>query len=193
MKNKSRKEITMKNRLQKSIVALSLLASLIVVGGATPATATRHSFSDVPDGQWYSEAVQFVYENNIMGGVGNNQFNPRGNLTRAEVTALLFRIHNGRTANASDSRQNNFTDVNTEWFAAYVTWASNNDIVNGTTATTFSPNNRITRQEFATMVYRYAIIMTVLDDWDGTSAQWSQFTDHGQIALWAQNALQWMN
>ena len=179
-------------KLTKQAIAITL-AILMLAGLATPAMAARHPFSDVRDGRWYSEAVQFVYEHNIMGGVGNNQFDPQGNLTRAQVTALLFRVHNERTANAQDSRNNNFNDVNNEWFAPYVTWAFNNNIVTGTSSTTFNPHGNISRQEFATMVYRYAMNMTVLYDWSFVSGQWTPFADRGRIATWAYSALRWMN
>ena len=181
----------MQRKRHKAIAALLALA--LLTGLAMPAMATHHSFSDVRDSQWYSDAVQFVYENNIMGGVGNNQFNPQGNLTRAQVTALLFRVHNERTANAQDDRNNNFIDVGDTWYAPYVTWAFNNNIVLGTSPTTFNPHGNITRQEFATMVYRYAMSLTVFRDMEVPSAQWSQFTDRGQIAAWAYPALRWMN
>jgi len=200
----------MKKKLHKAIAALLILALLLPVGALAfemedvspddwfyryvrPTTATDHPFHDVHDGRWYSEAVQFVYENNIMSGIGGNQFNPQGNLTRAAVTALLFRVHNERTANAQDDRNNPFNDVGDTWYAPYVTWAFNHDIVQGTSATTFNPHGNITRQEFAVMVYRYAMNMTVLQDGGWMSAQWGQFADHGQIAIWAQQALRWMN
>ena len=176
-------------KLRKAISVLLILA-LLPIGSAT---AARHSFNDVLDDAWYSEAVQFVYENNIMGGVGNNQFNPQGNLTRSAVAALLFRVHNGRTASTQDDRNNNFNDVGNTWYAPYITWAFNNNIVFGTSPTAFNPHGNITRQEFATMMYRYAMNMTDLHDEGAASAQWLQFADRGQIATWAYSALRWMN
>ena len=181
----------MKKNLRKLISILLILSLLL--GIASPSMATSHSFHDVPDGQWYLEAVQFVYANNIMGGVGNSQFNPQDNLTRAQVTALLFRVHNGREANAQDDRENNFSDVGNAWYAPYVTWAFNHSVVFGTSATTFNPHGNVTRQEFATMLHRYIINMTALRVGNAASEQWEQFADRGQIASWAYVALRWMN
>ena len=182
----------MKNKPQKALAVLLVL--ILLLGIAVPSVAAGHSFADVPDGRWYTEAVQFVYEHNIMGGVGDNQFNPQGNLTRSAVTALLFRVHHGRMANAQDERSNNFTDVgNASWYAPYVAWAFNNDIVLGTSATMFNPHGNITRQEFAAMVYRYAMYMTDLYDENMTLPQWLQFTDRWDIEAWAHSALRWMN
>ena len=181
----------MKKKLYKTLIVLLILALLLPLTGI--AMAVPHSFHDAGEGAWYSEAVQFVYENNIMGGVGNNQFDPQGNLTRAQVTALLFRVYNGRVANAQDDRNNDFDDVGNIWYAPYVTWAFNQSIVLGTSQTTFNPYGNITRQEFATMVHRYAMNMTDLHDEGVSSTQWVQFTDRGQIATWAYAALRWMN
>ena len=154
-------------------------------------------FADVSPTAWYYPYVRTVSENNIMSGVGNNQFNPQVNVTRSAVAALLFRVHNGRTANEQDDRNNNFNDVGNTWYAPYVTWAFDNNIVSGTSPTTFNPHGNITRQEFATMVYRYAMNMTVLHDGEVSTVQqweqWLQFADREQIATWAQDALRWMN
>jgi len=151
-------------------------------------------FNDVHSNQWYAEAVQFVYENNIMDGVGSNQFHPQGNLTRAQVTVMLFRIHNERPANAEDDRTNKFNDVGDTWYAPYITWAFNHDIVLGTSPTTFNPHGNVTRQEFATMVHRYAMSRTLLRDGSGSwQVGWRQFADIGQIATWAYDALRWMH
>jgi len=192
LKNKRGKGAFEMKKLAKQAIVLAL-AILLLAGLATPALATPHPFSDVPDGRWFSEAVQYVYEHNIMGGVGGGRFDPQGSLTRAQVMALLFRVHNGRTANAQDDRNNSFNDVTNEWFAPYVTWAFNNDIVTGTSPTTFNPHGNITRQEFATMVYRYAMNMTSFIDRETPSAWWVRFADRGQIASWAYSPLRWMN
>ena len=142
-----------------------LLAIVMILGIASPAMATRHNFNDVADGRWYSEGIQFVFANGIMEGVGNNRFNTQGNLTRAEISALIFRLENGRRANNNDSRQNNFTDVRSDaWYSAYVTWINNNNIDNGS-GNQFNPNRHATRQEFATMMFRYAILMTDFSGW----------------------------
>ena len=176
--------------VRKILVTVLVLA--LSFGLASPALAQNPPFHDVSSDAWYADAVQFVYEEGIMGGVGGNQFNPQGKVSRAEVTALLFRTYHGRSANASDAQDNPFADVGDNWYAPYVTWAHANGIVNGTSAETFHPHGNVTRQEFAVMVYRYAMEMTVMGN-VMASRQWSQFTDHGQIAPWAHVALHWVN
>ena len=181
----------MKLRVHKTLAVL--LALLILSGIATPAMAVDHSFHDVRVDRWYAEAVQFVYENKIMDGVGGGRFNPQGNLTRAGVTALLFRVHNERTANGEDSRDNPFDDVGDTWYAPYVTWAFDNDIVEGMSPTRFHPHRHVTRQEFAAMLYRYAMSMTDLYNENMTSPQWLYFEDSWEVERWAYAALHWMN
>jgi len=170
-----------------------LLAITMIVGLATPAMATRHNFTDVRDGQWYSEGIQFVFANGIMEGVGGNQFAPNRNLTRAEVSALIFRFHHGRVANANDSTSNHFNDVGSAWYAPYITWVNNNNIDNGIEQNQFGPNRHATRQEFAAMMYRYAMSLRGSTDRGQQSQQWNQFTDRSQIASWAYAPLRWMN
>jgi len=177
----------------RKTIAIALVLLMVFTLFTPMALAGQHPFNDVADGRWYSEAVQFVYENGIMGGVGNNRFNPQGNLTRAEITALIFRLHHGRNANADDNRDNNFSDVAANrWFAPYVTWASNNNIDNGIGQNQFAPNRHASRQEFATMMFRYAQLAG-----QNTSVpsgfNLNQFTDHGQIASGSLDAMKWAN
>jgi len=171
-------------------LALALLMALTLF---TPlAMARQHSFNDVRSDRWYSEAIQFVYANGIMGGVGNNRFNVQGNLTRAEITALIFRLHHGRYANASDNRQNEFQDVGGAWYAPYVTWANSNDIDNGIGQNQFAPNRHATRQEFAAMMFRYAQFAG-RDTRVPSEFNLNQFTDRDQIASGSLAAMQWAN
>ena len=181
----------MKKFVKKAITMT--LTILMIVGFMMPAMATGHSFSDVREGRWYSKAVQFVYEHDIMGGVGGNRFNPRGQLTRAQVAALLFRVHNERMASADDCRIHPFTDVKDNWATPYIAWAYQNDIVAGTSSTTFNPTRSVTRQEFAVMLYRYAMNMTDLRDGNVFTRQWWDFMDREEVATWAYSALRWMN
>ena len=177
-----------------------LLAIIMIVGLVTPAMANTSAIEptwgvgqsqliDVSPGAWYYDAVEFVFERGIMQGVGGNRFDPQGTFTRAASTATLFRVHNDRVANTGDSRQNNFNDVGNTWYAPYVTWANSNGIVNGTSPTTFAPSNNITRQEIVTLLYRFAQFRGY--NTNAPSGQLNRFTDRGQIATWANSAMNW--
>jgi len=183
--------------------SISLLLAIFMVFGALTAGAlavedeielqSSFPFTDVPSGSWFAGAVWYAYQNGIMTGTSPTTFAPNAPFTRAMVVTTLFRIHHGRPANASDSRSNPFTDVTTQWFAPYVTWAYNNGVTDGIGAGLFGPQNNVTRQQFATMLFRYADRMTDRDMTIRQSAQWNAFTDRGQIASWAVDALTWAN
>ena len=153
----------------------------------------RHPFIDVGD-TWYSNPVQFVWENDIMTGTGPTTFAPFVNVSRAMAVAALFRAHHGRQANASDSQTNPFTDVAPgAWYAPYITWAYNNNVVDGVGGNRFAPGVNVTREQLAAMFFRYADRMTDMDTTVRQGPHWNNFTDRGQISSWAQGPLMWAN
>jgi len=151
-------------------------------------------FTDVNSGNWFYPYVFHMYTSGVMNGTTPTRFAPHETFTRAQVLATLFRIHTGRTSNASDPRENNFTDVaSTSWTAPYVTWAANNGIT-PTTSGTFGPNQSAERQEIALYVHRYVINLTEVNSSSVANAQWNAFTDRGQISGQDNyNALRWAN
>ena len=147
-------------------------------------------FTDVGATAWYRGAVQFVFDNNVMTGTTATTFSPRTNFSREQVTATLFRIQNGRPANASDPRDNPFTDVAaTRWSAPYITWAFREGIVTGVTDTRFSPAVPISRQDFALVLWRYAVVFEL--DLYAESGPFDRFPDAGQTGSWARPGLNW--
>ena len=110
-------------------------------------------FTDVKTGDWFYEAVQYVYDKGMMTGVSADRFTPASTTTRGMIVTILYRLEN-EPAVSGDLP---FTDVERgAWYANAVAWAAANDIVNGTSATTFAPNSPITREQMATMLYRFA-------------------------------------
>ena len=110
-------------------------------------------FTDVKTGDWFYEAVQYVYDKGMMTGVSADRFAPASTTTRGMIVTILYRLEN-EPAVSGDLP---FTDVERgAWYANAVAWAAANDIVNGTSATTFAPNSPITREQMATMLYRFA-------------------------------------
>ena len=150
-------------------------------------------FPDVAANQWYYAYVQFVHEHNIMHGNPNRTFAPAATLTRAQVTATLFRLYHERIANADDPRDTQFTDVPSgNWYAPYIAWAYTSDITDGVGGGRFAPSAPVTREQFATMLHRFAGAMG-LDDGVQAGAYWDAFTDRGLISDWAEDALMWAN
>ena len=175
-----------------------LLAILMMFGalavGAFAVEEETLSFTDVSSEDWFFEAVQYVYQHGIMTGIETMTFAPEASITRGMVVTTLFRIYNGRPANANDSRNNSFSDApSDQWFAPYVTWAFDNGIVEGIGASEFAPMAYVDRQQFATMLYRYANRMTDRDTNIRQGVQWDHFTDRDQIADWAAAGLTWAN
>ena len=110
-------------------------------------------FTDVKSGDWFYEAVQYVYDKGMMTGVSADRFAPASTTTRGMIVTILYRLENEPAVSGGSA----FTDVeNGAWYADAVAWAAANDIVNGTSATTFAPNSPITREQMATMLYRFA-------------------------------------
>ena len=174
----------------KKITGLFLVFCMLLT--LTPALAIDSPFTDVRPDDWFYPYVSFVHENDIMQGTSTTTFSPNQNFTRAQVAATLFRIHFGRVANETDQRANTFTDVpENAWFAPYVTWASENGIVNGVGNNLFAPADYVTKQQFAVMLHRFADSLTNLDTDVRQSQRWNRITDRNQIASWAEDGLRW--
>ena len=149
-------------------------------------TQDENVFSDVSSSAWYAEAVNYVYENGLMTGISSTQFAPNNTLTRAMVVQTLYAMANKPAVSGSE----NFTDVSSgDWFADAVTWASANGIVSGYNATQFAPNDPLTREQLALILYGYAQMRGYNTTQSGTSIQ--KFTDYGSISAWALEAMDW--
>ena len=117
----------------------------------TPSQKIR--FSDVKTGDWYKDAVEFVVERGLFGSVGNGRFDPNGYMTRAMLVTVLWRLEGKPDA----AQMSGFADVQRDnWYAEAVAWASENGIVTGYNDKAFGPNDPVTREQIAAVVYRYA-------------------------------------
>ena len=172
----------MRKRMVSAALALCLALTLF---SGTALAAGEHPFTDVPQGHWAGDAVQYVYENNLMGGTDSTTFSPNNTTTRGMIVTVLYRL-TGEPASGTASQ---FTDVAAgAWYAKAVAWAASRDIVNGTSATTFSPNSPITREQLAAILYRFAQHMGY--DTEG-QADLSGFTDLAQVSTYAREAMAW--
>ena len=172
----------MRKRMVSAALALCLALTLF---SGTALAAGEHPFTDVPQGHWAGDAVQYVYENNLMGGTDSTTFSPNATTTRGMIVTVLYRL-TGEPASGTASQ---FTDVAAgAWYAKAVAWAASRDIVNGTSATTFSPNSPITREQLAVIFYRYAQDQ----GWDVSA--WTDlglYQDAAQVSDYATQALAW--
>ena len=142
-------------------------------------------FTDVNEGDWFHDAVRYVYENGLMDGVGDGQFAPNATTNRAMVVTILYRLA-GEPAVSGDVA---FTDVESGlWYSNAVAWAAQKGIVNGISETEFSPSGDLTREQLATILFRYAESA----GYDvSASADLSGFPDAGDIQSYAKEALSW--
>ena len=142
-------------------------------------------FIDVHEGDWFYENVGYVYENGLMNGVSETLFEPNGTVTRGMIVTILHRLE-GEPESDYDMP---FTDVaEQQWCAGAVRWAAGEGIVTGVSATEFAPDDPITREQFAAILWRYA----QSKGYDvSASADLTGFLDYGQISEYALPALQW--
>lgn len=143
-------------------------------------------YNDVKnDTSWFYPGVQYCLSYGLMSGMGNGSFAPGEYTTRAQVAQILYNLH----GNPEVSGGTPFTDVpEGAWYQKAVTWAHSVGIVNGVTATTFSPNANITRQDFVLMLMRYLNNVRMVDrTW--TPDDLSRFVDADSVGFWALDAM----
>ena len=151
-----------------------------------PSTSTGLPFDDVDTGDWYYEAVEYVYENGLMNGVASDEFSPNATLTRGMMVTILYRLEGEPAVSGAAA----FDDVDEDaWYADAVAWAAENGIVNGVSDTEYAPNANITREQLATMLYRYAQYsgMDAVDLRENISG----FADADSVSEYAVQALNW--
>ncbi|MBE6931775.1 MAG: hypothetical protein E7464_00120 [Ruminococcaceae bacterium] len=143
-------------------------------------------FTDVPEDSWYFPSVYFCYWNGIMNGTSDTTFNPTGISSRAMLVTTLYRLCGEPNP---DGDSDYFADVpEYTWYTSAVDWAAENGVVYGTSATTFSPNAPVTREQVATILYRLG---DLLGEDVATYSPISGFKDADQASDYAKSALMW--
>lgn len=141
-------------------------------------------FVDVKLGSWYYNSIVYAVSNGLMNGVGDSKFEPEEGMTRAMLVTVLWRYEG-----SPKQRPSTFSDVRRgQWYSEAVSWAAKNGIVTGVGDNKFEPDTQITREQIATILYRYAQKKRA-----DTSARGSlsAFPDNGKVNGWAKTALQW--
>ena len=142
-------------------------------------------FTDVRTSDWFYEDVAFVYNEGLFSGTSSVTFSPNANMTRAMLVTVLYRLE----GEPAVSGRSGFVDVTrNSYYEDAVTWAADNDIVNGTGNSTFSPNANVTREQMAAILYRYAQYKRY-----NTSASESLtgFSDAASVSTYAKTPLSW--
>lgn len=152
----------------------------------TPTPTPELPFDDVKPGNWFYNDVVYVYEKGIMDGVDNRVFSPNTTLNRAMFVTMLYRV----AGEPAVSKTADFSDVpGGTWFSDAVAWASSQGIVDGYDDDLFGPYNSLTREQLATILYRYA-------KWSGRSTYaptdaLAGFADAAEVSAYALDAMRW--
>ncbi|MCR4963815.1 MAG: S-layer homology domain-containing protein [Firmicutes bacterium] len=145
------------------------------------------NFTDISENAWYHEAVDYVVEKGLMQGVSANRFDPNGTTNRAMIVTILYRL----AGSPAVSEANPFSDVaDGQWYADAVIWANANGIVEGYGNGKFGPNDNITREQMAAILYRYAKFKGY-DVSVGEDTNILSYNDAFSISSWAMPAMQW--
>ena len=144
-------------------------------------------FVDVEESDWYYEAVDYVFQRDLMNGTDSTHFTPDGTSSRAMVATILWRMAGEPQVNYAMD----FADVSSgTWYTEAVRWAASEGIVTGYSDTKFGPDDPVTREQFAVMLYRYAQTLG-----EGFTGSWSfplNFPDAAEVSDYAYEALCWM-
>lgn len=141
-------------------------------------------FSDVREQDWFREAVQYVYHKGMMNGTSDTTFAPYATTTRGMIVTILHRLEDSPAAAAAA-----FTDVSAgAYYAGPVAWASANRIVTGYSDTIFKPDDPITREQLAAILYRYAQYKNVDVS---RKNDLTQFSDRAAVSAYAVDAVSW--
>ena len=182
---------------------VSVATEFVEEGTATPAPDTTPSpeptpapdaedncpsekFVDVDQSQWYHEGIDYALTNGLMSGMDDTTFEPDSTTTRAMIVAVLYRLDG-----SPEVAMANFTDVpENAWYANAVAWGEANGVVSGYDEETFGPEDSITREQMAAILYRYA-------QYEGidvsAQADLSVYSDAGSVSDWANTSLSWAN
>ena len=137
---------------------------------------------------WAHKGIDYCVRNRLMCGVGAGTFSPDTACTRAQIVKILYNLSGNQTDYSYYYLP--FTDVAPgAWYYNAVAWAYCNDVTSGTSATMFTPNAAITRQQLVTFLYRYTV--KYAPEFTGNAAPISAFPDAGSVANWAYAAMSW--
>lgn len=165
-----------RNKLFSLLLIVTVLFSLPL----TVSAAETGNFTDVPAGSWYEDAVRYVQEQGIMGSTTDATFSPSDTMTRGMLATVLYRTEGSPAATNSAG----FMDVAAgQWYTPGVTWAADSGIISGYGNGTFGVNQPVTREQIATILWRY--------DGSPNAEKGTDFSDESSISAFAVTAVDW--
>ena len=172
---------------REGIYAFRMPASAVTVSAAFEVQAAKLPFTDVKSSDWFYDSVDWAWRAGLMKGTSATLFSPNQSTSRAMIVTLLYRLEGSPEA----PKRNPFRDVKEDaYYAGPVAWAAWNGIVAGYSPTTFGPNDPITREQFAAILWRYAQYREL--DVSGGAAL-TAFSDGSKVSAYAREAMVWAN
>ena len=151
---------------------------------ATGSVDVTQMFTDVTK-NWAYPGIQYCVTHGIMGGMGDGTFAPTGTTTRAQIVQILYNLEGTPAVSGTTP----FTDLTANWYKPAILWAYQNNVVAGTSPTTFDPDQPVTREQIAVILTQYMFhVLKMNRTW--TPADLSAFPDGAQVSGWAKEAMQ---
>ena len=151
---------------------------------ATGSVDVTQMFTDV-EKNWAYPGIQYCVTHGIMGGMGDGTFVPTGTTTRAQIVQILYNLEGTPAVSGTTP----FTDLTANWYKPAILWAYQNNVVAGTSPTTFAPDQPVTREQIAVILTQYMFhVLKMERTW--TPADLSTFPDGAQVSSWAKEAMQ---
>ena len=151
---------------------------------ATGSVDVTQMFTDVTK-NWAYPGIQYCVTHGIMGGMGNGTFAPTGTTTRAQIVQILYNLEGTPAVSGTTP----FTDLTANWYKPAILWAYQNNVVAGTSPTTFAPDQPVTREQIAVILTQYMFhVLKMERTW--TPADLSTFPDGANVSSWAKEAMQ---
>ena len=151
---------------------------------ATGSVDVTQMFTDVTK-NWAYPGIQYCVTHGIMGGMGDGTFAPTGTTTRAQIVQILYNLEGTPAVSGTTP----FTDLTANWYKPAILWAYQNNVVAGTSPTTFAPDQPVTREQIAVILTQYMFhVLKMNRTW--TPADLSTFPDGAQVSSWAKEAMQ---
>ncbi len=173
--------------MKKQLISILCAAAFTCSAGA----ANVADFSDVHPSDWYHDAVTYVSENELMNGTSGTTFSPNDTTSRGMIVTILYRL-----AGSPDMPEGNwgypYADVDASaYYSTPVYWARENDLVTGYSNDRFGPNDPITREQMAAILYRYADYLGLDTDTGFIPDKYYEFPDYQAVSRYASKAMSW--
>ena len=176
-----------KVRIVSLLMVLAMTVSIFMVPSYADTSKGKKdmAFEDVSSDSWYYTYVEYVYQNDMFNGTSDTTFEPLTEMTRAMFVQLFANLDG---SDLTKYTQTKFTDVDMNaWYGGAVAWAEANKVVNGTSETTFAPNQNITREQMCVLLVNYAAYADI--DLTLDTPKETEFTDADEVSSWAKDAV----